>query len=398
MMNQRSKKRPEKSEGQIFIILAFGILGLVAAIGLGVDATRLYMENQNLQRAVDAAAVAGSTQLPDQAKAIDTAYAFMRIHGYEFDPHTNPLTFTFPVSNPPRKIITVEGSTEADFTFMSLIGIPNTTVGALGEGESSPLDIYLILDLSLSMVYDTNRPYGWPNQAVDGCTNWGNKTCVAKYCNHNRNCNPLDTKIKPAAKFFVDQLSSTYDRIGLVGYDLEGSHVLSLEYDFNVIKTAIDNMDAYEDDGRSTNIGDGILFAHQKIVTEGRMDGIWSMVLLTDGRANVYRLCPGCPMNCGAPACAVQEGNHGDFNSTNWAMKNAISTWDLHETVIYTIAYGDIFTANPAYRQLMIDIADRTDNGVMDGTTENFWAAPNEFALQAAFKEIAERIYTRLLR
>ena len=46
----------------------------------------------------------------------------------------------------------------------------------------------------------------------------------------------------------------------------------------------------------------------------------------------------------------------------------------------------------------MIDIADITDNGEIDGATDNFWAVPDEAGLRQAFEEIAERIYTRLLR
>jgi len=46
----------------------------------------------------------------------------------------------------------------------------------------------------------------------------------------------------------------------------------------------------------------------------------------------------------------------------------------------------------------MIDIADITDNGDVDGDTDNFWAAPDEAGLRDALAEIAERIYTRLLR
>lgn len=397
-MDPLIKTKNDEMRGQILIILAMSLIVLAAVVGLATDATILYIEKQQLQRAIDSAAIAGSTKLPNQAEAMQTVYEFMRLHDYDFDPSSNPLLFTFPIHTPPRHIMTVQGSSEVQFYFVSLIGINNATVTAGGEAESAFLDTYLIFDLSLSMVYDTRRPWGWPRQAVGGCTNWWDNTCVAKYCNFNRNCDPLDKKIKPAAKFFIDQLASTYDRVGLVGYNLAGSHVLPLEYDFNVVKEAIDNMDAYDQGGRSTNIGDGILFAHQNIAIEGRMDAIWSMVLLTDGRANVYRDCPDCPLDCGAPACQVHEDCHGCPPSENWAIKNAIDTWDRHETVIYTIAYGDIFTSNPSYRNLMIEIADITDNGITDGTTENFWATPNQSKLEEAFEEIAERIYTRLLR
>ena len=74
---------------------------------------------------------------------------------------------------------------------------------------------------------------------------------------------------------------------------------------------------------------------------------------------------------------------------------NAKDTWTRHETVIYTIAYG---TNSPGFEGLMIDIADWTDNGTYEGTTKNFWAAPDEAHLRTAFVEIADRIYSRLRR
>ena len=305
-------------------------------------------------------------------------------------------SFSYPVYSPPRKVITVEGATEAEFYFLSVIGWNRATVATSGEAESAPLDVCLILDLSLSMVYDTERPgHVWWRT----CNRWRDYPCISELCNDGRYCDPLDTKIKPAAKYFVDLLSSQYDRIGLVTYNRDGMQVLPLEYDFNVVKNAIDNLDAYEHGGRSTNIGDGIMYGHQSIASEGRMDSIWAMVLLTDGRANVYRDCPGCPSDCSALACGeVHEGNHGDADSEGWAINNAIDTWHEHEVVIYTIAYGDIFTQDPSYQDLMILVADITDNGTVEGSTENFWVAPDEDALIIALEDIAERVFTRLLR
>lgn len=379
-----------RSKGQIIVLMALVLVGLVAAVGLAVDVTMVYISKQSLQRAIDAAAVAASRKLPDQNLAEQTAYEMMRLHGYDFDPSTHPLSFSYEAA--PQKIIAITGDVDEDLFLLPIINWNSTTIDATGEAESAPIDIYLVLDLSQSMVYDTPT-YGL------GCSTW---RCVAEKCNNGRFCRPLDTKIKPAAKYFVDLMSAGYDRIGLVTYHRYGVIVQHLTYDFNLIKTAIDNLDAFEPDLASTNIGDGIMNAHADIATYGRMDSIWAMVLLTDGRANVYRNCTGCPPNCGGTGCGVQEGPHGGYWPEHWAIVNAQDTWDRHETVIYTIAYGDIFLADPSYKDLMIDIADITDNGSLDGSTDetkgNFWQAPDVAELRTALEEIAERIYTRLLR
>jgi len=397
-MDKQKKAYQKRTRGQIIIIMIFAMTGLVIAIGLVSDSILLYSQKQNLQRAMDAAVLAGSRKLPDTDEAVATVYEILNLHGFDFDPDTNPLTITFPEYDPPRKVLAVEGSSIAELLIMKILGIEDVAITAYGEAESAPVDVYLSIDLSMSMVYDTPKPSGWPAQAVGGCTNWNDWVCVTNYCNTNRVCDPLDTYIKPAAKFFVDQLSSDFDRIGVVSYDYEGADIHPLDSDFEAVKAAIDDLNAYNVMGKSTNIGDGILFAHQNIADEGRLEAIWAMVLLTDGRANVYRSCSGCPPTCSGAACQNLYTCNECSTASNWASDNAYDTWNRHETVIYTIAYGDIFLEDPDYKDLMVLIADITDNGTVEGVTDNFWETPDAASLYDALEEISERFFTRLLR
>jgi hypothetical protein len=421
---------------QTLVLMALAMLGLLAAIGLATDGSVIYVTQRHLQRALDAAALAAANKLPDQDEARDAAYQFMRLHDYDFDPVNHPLSIDFPTTVPPRKITTVEAAVETDLFFLRLLGWQKVEVMAMGEGESAPLDVYLVLDLSHSMVGDTPKPGWWgggqqtqhcesyigqvSNDCVKYCK-WGEwQAFKACYCNAERNCNPLDAHVKPAAKFFVDQLDSRYDRVGVVGYHREGRTYQTLTDNFGAVKSTIDSMDAYTKTYEHypnawlcTNIGDGILYANVEMSQNpppasygGRIDSVWSTVLLTDGRANTYRDCPGCPDNCGGPTCGATDDHCTPWSgycpkANQWAKNNAWSAWTLHKIVVYTIAYGDIFfdpSHGDQYRQLMIDIADITDNGDVDGDTDNFWAAPDEAGLRDALAEIAERIYTRLLR
>ncbi|MGD8455782.1 MAG: VWA domain-containing protein [Anaerolineales bacterium] len=400
-IDKQNKSRQKRTRGQIIIIMIFAMTGLIIAIGLVSDSILLYSQKQNLQRAMDSAVLAGSRKLPDTDEAVETVYEILNLHGFDFDPDTNPLTITFPVYDPPRKVLAVEGESIAELLIMKILGIQDVSISAYGEAESAPVDVYLSIDLSISMAMDTPKPAGWPAQAVGGCTNWYNWTCVIDYCNANRVCDPLDVYIKPAARFFVDQLSSDFDRIGVVKYDREGEAVHSLDSDFAAVKTAIDGLDVYRDIDMSTNIGDGILFAHQNMADEGRLDAIWAIVLLTDGQACVYRNCSGCPPDCSASACEnLYDDCLGCTSSNNWATSNAFDTWNRHETVIYTIAYGSQFTGagHETYKDLMVKIADITDNGTVEGITDNFWMTPDDAALYDALEEISERFFTRLLR
>jgi hypothetical protein len=425
MIRKNTQLGSHRERGQAFVLIGLSLIFLIAAVGLATDATILYRTKQNLQRALDSAALAAAYKLPNRTNASKAAYEFGRLHGYDFDPTGNKLTIDFPVYDPPRKAVKVAGSTTLHFAFLSILGFHTMQVSAQGEAEAAPMDVYLVFDLSQSMVYDTPKPSPFPPSDFNLCSTWdssGYSDCVAKYCNWARECDPLDAHLKPAAKYFIDQLDPAFDRIGVVAYHQFGYKVIGLTNNFNAVKTAIDDLNAFDRQGTSdcdntspagscnknTNIGDGVMVAHTNIAAEGRMDAIWSIVLETDGRTNIWRSCSGCPPDCEATGCQTLYGcwNKDDctdnpnpiYDAINWAINNAKDTWNRHETVIYTIAYGDIFFTDPTNQALMTDIADWTDNGIYDGTTNNFWAVATEAQLKQAFGEIADRIYSRLLR
>ena len=402
---------PNRERGQTIVLVALMLIALVSFVGLGTDVTLVYTAKAHLQRAIDAAALAAANKLPDQTEATAAAYEFTRLHGYGFSPSGDPLQIAFPTEDPPRKLAVVTGTVDVDLAFLRVIGWSQTPVMASGEAESAPLDVYLVLDLSESMVYDTPRPVCWPSCCPKECPQCGAANswdeCQAYYCNRQRNCDPLDVHIKDSAQFFVDQLDSRYDRVGVIRYDKWGyeppTQSMALSDKFGQVKNAIGKLDAFEPFGvYCTNIGDGLLVANNYMSRPpadggGRTDSIWTIVLLTDGRANIYRDCPGCPDDCGSCSTLYECGQPCQ-RADDWARANAWSSWNNHKIVVYTIAYGQKFLDDPMYRQLMVDIADITDNGVLDGDTDNFWAVPDEAGLRQALAEIAERIYTRLVR
>ena len=60
---QRGNQPPQQERGQIIVILAVAMVGLLVAAGLAVDAGVLFMRKAQLDRAVDAAALAGVVEL-----------------------------------------------------------------------------------------------------------------------------------------------------------------------------------------------------------------------------------------------------------------------------------------------------------------------------------------------
>ncbi len=396
-------------KGQMILIVAISMVMLIALAGLAVDAAMLYLEKQNLTRAVDAACLAAANKLPDQAAATSAAYEFMRMHGYDFDPITKPMDVTFPVTVPARKTIAINASIKGKFYFMRFLGWDYAAVEAEGEGESAPMDVYLVLDTSSSMTSDTNgagkpKPANWysdypyygavcgtsfPKTTSGADAAWANTDCMRKYCNRAHICDPFDKGIKPAAKSFVDKLSGVYDRIGVVTFNKFGQTEISLTNDMTAVKGAIDNMVTYEQSDLNTNIGDGLQLAHTRIASEGRVDAIWSIVFMTDGAAN----CKGNQTNYNCP------GYGAGGQAETFALNIAKNIWGLNEVSVYTIGYGvSEINKYPNAVTLLKDIADWTDDGKHDGVTANYFYAPNAAALQSAFSEIADRIYTRLIR
>lgn len=72
----------QRQKGQSIIILAFAFLGLIAMLGLALDLGLVYIERVRLRRAVDAAVLAGVTELPFESQAFERALQYLDDNGY----------------------------------------------------------------------------------------------------------------------------------------------------------------------------------------------------------------------------------------------------------------------------------------------------------------------------
>jgi hypothetical protein len=183
-----------EEEGQSIIILAFAFLGILVIVGLAVDLGLLYVERVRLSRAVDAAALAGSEELPLEEQAYTRALEYLSINGYDstnariefndevmYDPPNPKATIeinTAKYRNPETgqaDRIEVIGRQVVDVFFMRLFGFGGIPVPGRAVAENvSRLDVVVILDKSGSMNFDTvcfgcdhNGPLGRPNEACD---------------------------------------------------------------------------------------------------------------------------------------------------------------------------------------------------------------------------------------
>jgi hypothetical protein len=73
----------QDEQGQAIIIIAFAIVALILFAGLALDAATIYAGQSRLKRAVDAAALAGVVELPNEAAAADRTTQFLLANGYD---------------------------------------------------------------------------------------------------------------------------------------------------------------------------------------------------------------------------------------------------------------------------------------------------------------------------
>ena len=149
--------------GQSIILLALGMIVLLAFVGLVTDVSLLFVRYNQLRRAVDAASIAAAGQVRENRDYADIALSarqFIRLHG--LDPNrvlvqtcvTNPGDPELCVT-PPRKYVRVIAQIESPTTFLSLIGWGTVTLEAAAVSETAVLDVALVLDTSESISRST---------------------------------------------------------------------------------------------------------------------------------------------------------------------------------------------------------------------------------------------------
>ncbi len=196
----------EREEGQSLIIVAVAIMTLMAFVGLAIDLGIVYVERIRVQRAVDAAALAGAPELPLEPAAHLSALQYLEDNGYGCGVSvTTPTLFTCTNPNVRLEIngsyiwgpaadaadiviklntvdyrdlsgstesadrIRVEVTKKAPIYFMKLFGFGDIPVHASAVAENiSNLDMVLVFDKSGSMEFDTLCYGCWtPNPSLE---------------------------------------------------------------------------------------------------------------------------------------------------------------------------------------------------------------------------------------
>lgn len=172
--------------GQSVVILALGMVGLLAFVGITTDISVLFVRYSALRRAVDAASIAAAGQMRQDrtiATVSLTARQYIEFHGinprdvvvetchnqprHDFDPESPGIQLGVGETDDPelctedlRKLVRVTAQVESPTIFLRLIGFGNITLQASATSETAVLDVILIMDVSESMAIETTI-YDW---------------------------------------------------------------------------------------------------------------------------------------------------------------------------------------------------------------------------------------------
>lgn len=190
--------------GQTIVILAFGMIALIAFVGLVTDISIMFVRFSTLRRAVDSAALAAAGQIregTDYATVALSARQYIALHGLK--PHTvwvetcetdiaawrkEPGNAAKPLDqmpktdlcdwDNPKKLVRVKAQIESETTFLKIIGIQNFLLTSAAISETAVLDVALVLDNSHSMGYPTDN-ISWYTLYSGLTTGTVRQSCVA---------------------------------------------------------------------------------------------------------------------------------------------------------------------------------------------------------------------------
>ncbi len=143
--------RDEK--GTVILLVALGMTVFLGLLALVIDGGQLYFEKSKLQKAVDAAVLAGAQDLPTRNdKARQEANKTAQFNGLAED---DEIDVTFGDAN---TTITVKATRKIELTFAKVLGISSAEVVASAKGVLRPLTsakwvIPLGVESSLSYEY-----------------------------------------------------------------------------------------------------------------------------------------------------------------------------------------------------------------------------------------------------
>ena len=257
---RRANGAKSRQRGQITLIAAALMIGLVGVAGLGIDGGMAYMTKARLNAAVDSAAVAaaravtnGTTPAEQTAAARQAATDFFNANfAANYLKGTAALNTPSVTFDQGKVTIAVSATANMPLTMMKVLGFNNVAVAATSTTIRKDLDMIFVIDSSGSM-------------------------------------QPVWSTVRSNANSFLNQFSPSTDRVGLVHFS-SGAVVdvpirtSSRGFDRPSMQTTITNMP----NGGNTNYMEGLWQARSQLnnIPQTSRSSLRVVVFFSDGKPN----------------------------------------------------------------------------------------------------------------
>lgn len=146
--NKLSSFRKDE-RGDVMIIAAFGMVAFLAIASLVVDLGLRYYQKSCLQNALDSAALASASCLPDKARAKTTALEYVKKNGFE----TDSVVIEFPEES----VIRVRDTFTCKTLFANVFSEESMTINALAAAKY--VDKKMSIDFDYLMFYGEDSTF-----------------------------------------------------------------------------------------------------------------------------------------------------------------------------------------------------------------------------------------------
>jgi Flp pilus assembly protein TadG len=250
---RRLARAAADERGAILLLVAGGMVFLLAMTGLALDSGRAYVYRARLSRAVDAAALTGARTIRlGRTVAEQQATAVAKANGIADGVNRVDLEVDFGSTANGEKTVSLTARRPVRTFFMQLVGKRELQVASTATAVAPPLDIVLVIDQSGSL-------------EINGA--WD--------------------ELQAASKDFVGFFEDDFDQMGLVSFSTRAADRFQLGHGFRTeIRQDINNMRS----AGWTNTADGLNRAFTQITGPAIRDRAAKVVVFfTDGRPTAFR-------------------------------------------------------------------------------------------------------------
>jgi hypothetical protein len=315
--------------GQSLILAALAMVAMLGFAALAIDVGYWFSQEGEVQKAVDAAALAGAQELPDNyVMAESKAREYLGKNGVSTSKgDTITITFrctsTYQVAcNPSTNhwdTIVVKVERPAQAWFARVFGIQEALIknihaagcrGSCGGAAYQPVDVVQIIDRTGSMTLYGSQKLAHAKAGAEALLEYFDPSLQR-----------VGLGVLPASQSYADPTHVVTSGPGVwVPVQLTDQYQLSgggLDHSSRLVNT-IDNLES----SGGTDLGSPVKAATDELVANGRPDMTWGIILLTDGVAN---LVPGFDTGYRSPTAnlAASGGDGNGFESITNPATNA---------------------------------------------------------------------------